>query len=164
MADAYPTVNIRRLIQGDRSWIRAFWQEQWAGDIIVTKGRVHRCDKVDGFVAEVGGEGVGLVTFDTRSGEIEITSLNSLVEGRGIGASLVNAVSDVAHELSANRVALITTNDNTNALRFWQKRGFRMAALYPRPVEESRKLKPGIPLFGVNGIAISDEIELEMPL
>jgi hypothetical protein len=59
---------------------------------------------------------------------------------------------------------LITTNDNTKALRFWQKRGFRLAAVHRNAVEKSRKIKPEIPLTGNDGIPIKDEIELEMAL
>jgi hypothetical protein len=31
-------------------------------------------------------------------------------------------------------------------------------------VNESRKIKPGIPFFGEDGILLRDEIELEIPL
>jgi ribosomal protein S18 acetylase RimI-like enzyme len=56
-----------------------------------------------------------------------------------------------------------TTNDNLNALRFYQKHGFVLAALRPNALEKTRKLKP-IPALGENGIPIRDEIELEMIL
>jgi hypothetical protein len=59
---------------------------------------------------------------------------------------------------------LITTNDNTAALRFWQKRGFKLLRVHRNAVEKSRKLKPEIPLTGNDGIPIRDEIELEMML
>jgi hypothetical protein len=58
----------------------------------------------------------------------------------------------------------MTTNDNLRALRFYQRRGLRLAALYPGAVEESRRLKPSIPLIGENGIPIRDELELELDL
>jgi ribosomal protein S18 acetylase RimI-like enzyme len=59
---------------------------------------------------------------------------------------------------------LLTTNDNLHALRFYQRRGFRLAALYPGALAEARKLKPSIPETGYHGIPIRDEIELEMSL
>ncbi len=37
-----------------------------------------------------------------------------------------------------------------------------MCKLYVDSMEEVRKLKPGIPLIGNDGIPIRDEIELEM--
>jgi len=57
-----------------------------------------------------------------------------------------------------------TTNDNLNALRFYQKRGFVLAAVYPEAIERARKIKPTISLIGYEGIPLRDEIELEMPL
>ena len=59
---------------------------------------------------------------------------------------------------------LITTNDNLNALRFYQKRGFELVAVHRHAVDESRKIKPEIPLVGENGIPIRDELGLELAL
>jgi hypothetical protein len=62
------------------------------------------------------------------------------------------------------RVFLITTNDNLNALGFYQKRGFELVAIHRGAVNESRKVKPSIPLIGDNNIPLRDEIELELVL
>jgi len=129
---------------------------------MVTRGKVHRLPELDGFIAETGGQRAGLITYKMTGDELEITSINSLVENEGIGTVLVDGVLDIARKKSVKRVMLITTNDNTKALRFWQKRGFRFAAVYPGAVDASRKLKPTIPLTGNDGIPIRDEIELEM--
>ncbi len=59
---------------------------------------------------------------------------------------------------------LITTNDNTPALRFYQRRGFRLVALRPGAIDAARRLKPGIPAVGLDGIPLRDEIELEQAL
>jgi hypothetical protein len=66
--------------------------------------------------------------------------------------------------VGCTRLWLITTNDNLHALRFYQKRGFMLVAVHRNAVEQSRKLKPEIPLYGKDGIPIRDEIELEMLL
>ena len=56
----------------------------------------------------------------------------------------------------------MTTNDNTDALRFYQRRGFRIRAVRSGAVDDARRrLKPGIPAIGDHGIPLSDEIELE---
>lgn len=57
---------------------------------------------------------------------------------------------------------MITTNDNMKALRFYQKQGFVLKALYPNALEESRELKPEIPKIGIDNIPLRDEIELEI--
>jgi hypothetical protein len=59
----------------------------------------------------------------------------------------------------------VTTNDNVDALRFYQRRGFRLARVRPGAVDESRRvLKPEIPTVGAYGIPLRDELELEMGL
>ena len=54
----------------------------------------------------------------------------------------------------------MTTNDNLRALRFYQRRGFRLKELRPGAVNDARRLKPQIPLYGADGIPMRDEIEL----
>ena len=66
---------------------------------------------------------------------------------------------------ACRRLWLITTNDNLDALRFYQRRGLRLAALRPGAVDESRAaLKPSIAEVGEYGIPIRDEIVLEKAL
>jgi len=91
-------------------------------------------------------------------------TIDSLVEGQGVGTALIAAVAEAARASGCLRLWLVTTNDNVDALRFYQKRGFRLAALYPDAIAESRKLKPKIPPIGAHGIPIRDEIELVMRL
>jgi len=56
-------------------------------------------------------------------------------------------------------------NDNVDALRFYQRRGFRLAALRPGAVDASRAtLKPEIPPTGAYGIPLRDELVLTKTL
>jgi hypothetical protein len=52
-----------------------------------------------------------------------------------------------------------------DALRFYQRRGFALTELRPGAVDESRRMKPQIPLVGAYGIHIRDELVLvrELP-
>jgi hypothetical protein len=59
---------------------------------------------------------------------------------------------------------LITTNDDLRALGFYQKRGMSLVMVYRNAMDLARKLKPQIPLVGLNCIPFRDEIELEMVL
>jgi ribosomal protein S18 acetylase RimI-like enzyme len=56
------------------------------------------------------------------------------------------------------------SNDNVVALRFYQKRGFRVTALHRGIYDAMRALKPSIPRTGLDGIPMSDEFELELEL
>lgn len=155
---------MRRLTSDDLTRLRQFWIEHWGGEEMVTRGNVYRPEQLDGFVIEDEGEWLGLVTFIVTGDECEVTSINSLREAQGIGTSLINAVVDESRRQSCKRVFFITTNDNLNALGFYQKRGFELVAVYRGAVNESRKIKPEIPLIGYNNIPLRDEIELEMNL
>ena len=105
-----------------------------------------------------------MITYIIKNNECEICSLNSFIENIGIGTNLICKVKEFAKENNCNRVKLITTNDNINALKFYQKRGFTFANIYKNSIEISRKLKPQIPMYAENGLPIRDEIELECEL
>lgn len=57
-----------------------------------------------------------------------------------------------------------TTNDNLDALRFYQRRGFRLAGLRPGAVGRARRIKPEIPATGAHGTPLRDGIDLVRPL
>src|SRR5260370_862830 len=57
-------------------------------------------------------------------------------------------------------IRLSMTNDNLDALRFYQRRGFRIAAVRPGAVDAARRRKPSIAAVGDYGIARHDELEL----
>lgn len=154
---------IRAVRPSDRDRIREFVTRQWGADIVITRGRIWQVGGLPGFIAEVGGEFAGLVTFRIEGEECEIVTLDSLRPGQGIGTDLVADVRRTALQAGCRRLWLITTNDNLHALRFYQKAGFVIAAVYPNSIEEIRKLKP-IPLIGMDGIPIRDEIELTISL
>lgn len=62
-----------------------------------------------------------------------------------------------------DRIWLVTTNDNLDALRFYQRRGFSLCALRPGAVDDARHtLKPSISRTGAYGIPLRDELELEL--
>jgi ribosomal protein S18 acetylase RimI-like enzyme len=69
-----------------------------------------------------------------------------------------------ARESGCRRLWLVTTNDNTPALRFYQRRDFDLVAIHRNAVQEARMLKPQIPDVGLDGIRIRHEIEMEYAL
>ena len=156
------TFDIRPLTDLDRPWLRQFLAEHWGAELMVIHGERFYPAEHPGFAAFDGDEILGLVTYSLQGDECEILSLDSLREGQGIGSALVESIRQVALKSGIRRLWLITTNDNLNALRFYQKRGFELVAIHRRAVDESRKIKPSIPRIGEFGIPIRDEIELEM--
>jgi ribosomal protein S18 acetylase RimI-like enzyme len=158
------SVRIRPFTKEYKPWATALLTEHWGSARIVSRGHMYQADELPGFVAVEKDKPVGLITYKISGKEWEITTMNSLVEGKGVGSALVEAVKKAALEAGCKRLWLITTNDNTHALHFWQKRGFLIEAIHVNALEKSRKLKPEIPLIGNDGIPIRDEIELEMKL
>jgi GNAT superfamily N-acetyltransferase len=156
------TFQIRPVNKDDKAWVAKFHAEQWGSAVSVTRGKAYQADKFPGFIGMNQDRKAGLALYRVDGKECEIMSMNSLVEGIGIGSALVDAIKNMAVQAGCRRLWLITTNDNTKAIRFWQKRGFKLAAVYPGSVEKLRELKPEIPLIGDDGIPIRDEIELEM--
>jgi ribosomal protein S18 acetylase RimI-like enzyme len=158
------TITIRTIKSPDTAWIRELFIQNWAGDFMVIRGKAYQLEELSGYIAELNNKKVGLITFKVTGRELEITSLNSLLEKKGVGTALVNKVVNLAKTRRLKNIRLITTNDNLNALGFWQKRGFRLFRAYPDSLEIARKLKPALPFVGENDIPLRDEIELEMKL
>ena len=113
---------------------------------MIARGTVYHPEQLDGFVVEDENEWVGLITFFVRDDECEVISLDSLREGKGIGTLLIDKAIEEARARNCKRLFLITTNDNLHALGFYQKRGFEIVTVYRGAVNESRKIKPGIPM------------------
>jgi GNAT superfamily N-acetyltransferase len=155
---------IRPLAADDRQWIVDLLTEKWGSPRIVTRGKVYQGDRLPGFVALRNEAAVGLITYRITGDSCEILTLNSLVEKCGIGSGLIDAVREVAESSGCRRLWLVTTNDNKAAVRFYENQGFVTAAVHRGAMEQSRKLKPEIPKSGVDGIPITDEIEMEMRL
>ena len=158
------TSSLRRLTRADLPRFRQFWIEHWGGEEMITRGNIYRPEQLDGFVVEDQNEWVGLITFIIKDDECEVTSLDSLREGKGIGTQLIDQAMEVARARQCKRLFLITSNDNLHALGFYQKRGLEIVTVYRGAVNESRKRKPSIPLVGMDGIPLRDEIELEIKL
>jgi N-acetylglutamate synthase-like GNAT family acetyltransferase len=152
--------SIRPTSEDDRSFIRDFIKEHWGGEEVIVHNETYLPADLPGFLCIQEGVPVGLITYHLQGNACEIVSLDSLERERGIGSALIESVAGVAREADCDNLWLVTTNDNLNALGFYQKRGFQLTAVIPGAVNESRKRKPGIPLIGENGIPITDEIVL----
>jgi GNAT superfamily N-acetyltransferase len=148
----------------DHEWVAQFMHEQLGSDKVISRGVVHYPQNLPGFIALHESDKVGLVTFNIVDGSCEIVTLNSTYPSYGVGTALIEAVRNIAIQSGCKRLCLITTNDNMDALRFYQKRGFVLVAVHRNALEQSRKLKPEISLIGEHGIPLRDEIELEMLL
>lgn len=142
-----------------------FFTTHWGADFIVSKGKKLYGHDLDGFGVIDGDEILCLLTYHVDDGDCEIVSLDSSMRNQGIGTDLIKKMIEKAVDIKGlKRLWLMTTNDNLDAIRFYQKRGFVLTAVHPNAIEASRKLGQDIPEIGCYGIPIRDEIEMEYPL
>lgn len=157
-------MQFEKISDENRAQVNRFLRERWFSTEMVAHGECIDMTRLPGFFVRNGEKIAGLVTFRISGGDCEVVSLDSVKEGRGVGSALLECAVRAAEEGGCRRVFLITTNDNLNALRFYQKRGFCLSKLYRNALDASRKLKPSIPPVGDDGIPLRDEIELERVL
>ncbi len=150
------------LESGDRPWAEQLLDD-FGGPRQARRGELIDVLALPGFVAEQDGRPSGLVTYRRDDGDCELAFIAATERYRGVGTALIDALRQEVAD--CGRIWLVTTNDNLEALRFYQRRGFVLSALRARAVDDSRRrLKPQIALTGEFGIPIRDELELELPL
>jgi len=132
--------------------------------IVVTTSGAWDVETLDGLIAVDGARVVGSISWRSESLEVEIVSLFADPPRSGVGSRLLDGAIVSARRRGANRIWLVTTNDNIDALRFYQRRGFRLARVHCGSIDEARKIKPSIPIRGAYDIEIHDDVELAMTL
>jgi len=148
-----------------REKVNTHIKEEW-GLPIVTKGHIIDVLHLPGFIAVDEDELMGAILYQICNNECEIVVLFSLKENTGVGSSLINAVIKTAKAQMCRRIWLITTNDNTPAIRYYQKRGFSLKAVHVNAFKVTQKIK-GMGddvVLGIDDIPILHEVEFEIGL
>jgi ribosomal protein S18 acetylase RimI-like enzyme len=143
----------------DRGWADAYLEDSFGGALQTRRGELIDVLALPGFVAERSGRPAGLLTYRRDGHECELAFMAAFERHLGVGTALLEAL--VAAAARCARIWVVTTNDNLEALRFYQRRGFRLAALRAGAVDDARRLlKPRIGAVGEFGIPLRDELEL----
>ena len=119
--------------------------ELWGSALQVVHQTVYRPADLPGLIAERGSRVVGLLTFQIDGSVLEVVTLNALERRAGVGTLLMEAVAAEARQRRCQEIHLTTTNDNLDAIRFYQRRGLRLVALRPGAVDRARVEWPEIP-------------------
>ena len=156
--------SVRRVVDADRLWVEAFLGELGAIRVARRNELVRSADHPM-LIATADGAPTGLLTYIVTGDVCEILTLHAVVPWQGTGTTLIDAVRAVATAAGCRTISVATTNDNVDALRFYQRRGFRIRSIRPGAVDDARlRLKPEIPDTGEHGIPLRDEIELELAI
>jgi ribosomal protein S18 acetylase RimI-like enzyme len=156
---------LRALVPADQPVVRQLVTRSWgAPTVVVGHARVVDPSELAGVIAEEGGEVVGLLTYEVSGTAAEVITLNAFRRQGGIGTALLEEAKAVIRAQGCDRIFLMTTNDNTDGLRFYQRRGFHLRELRVGAIAAARAVKPEIPGIGEHGIPIRDELELELTL
>ncbi len=140
--------------------------ETWGSPVVVSREVAHDVRALDALIAvdPETGRWLGMASYRFEAAECELVQLVAFERGRGVGSALLSAVTDAARAARLRRVWLTTTNDNLDAMRFYQRRGFKFIWIWRDALVRARQLKPEIPQIGDYGIPITDEIEMELLL
>jgi ribosomal protein S18 acetylase RimI-like enzyme len=145
--------------------LRAHMTRTWHADFVLAHGEQIRPAELPGFVAMDGDRIAGHAAFRIGPDGCELVAIAVEPQGAGIGSQLLDHIIAAAREAGCARVWLTTTNDNLDALRFYQRRGFQLCGLRTGVVVEGRRtLKPDLPATGAYDIPMRDELDLELPL
>ena len=158
------TVKIRSINAQDKHAIQEEMRKWWGSDMIVLRGEKVFPAEFGGFIAEYKQQIAGMIVLRVRGDTCEILSLTTNTTLPSTGIKLVEATIRYAQANSADRIAVVTTNDNINALKFYQQSGFTICDWRKNAIKKFRQIKPRIPLKGNYHIPIRDEIELELSI
>jgi len=142
----FGAVTIRPLAKGDPKAV-ALLERDLGGRVQARLGELVDVSEFDGFGAWDGDDLVGAAT--ENGDELAALVVASARRREGIAGALL------AH---VTATWLVTTNDNIDAIRLYQRHGFRLAEVQAGGVDRARELKPQIPLVGNYGIEMHDEL------
>lgn len=154
-------LKIRSATPADNSWLEELMIKDWGGLPLVIRGKKYYPSQLDGIIAENENVIAGFLFYEIRNQDCEIIVFEVFDKFKGTGTILLDKLKDIARHKKCSRIYLMTTNDNLDALRFYQKRNFHICGIHIDSVRISRKIKPTIGMTGDYEIPVRDEIDLE---
>jgi GNAT superfamily N-acetyltransferase len=148
----------------DRVFLDELLRLRWSGGSLLLRGKVIAPADVEALAAYDCERLAGVATWRMEGKVLYLLTLNNITDQRGVGVALLAAMIDLGRKRNAALIRAIVTNDNLNALGFYQRRDFRIIAVHPGAVDTIRAMNPNIPMIGAYRIPIHDEIELERDL
>jgi GNAT superfamily N-acetyltransferase len=158
-------MNVRPISADDREWIADAISTAFGSVRLVSHGElIEDASLLDGFAVEHDGRPIGCALVNLCGTEAELVALVTTYRGAGAGGALLDAVVERAKREKWTRLWLITSNDNTEAIRMYQRAGWDWVDFRRDAITRARSLKPEIPETGNHGIPIRHEIQFEARL
>jgi ribosomal protein S18 acetylase RimI-like enzyme len=157
-------MNIRKMTKEDAPLVHQFMKEKWGGEPLLIHGKKYypSSGNLEGFLLFDDSKDIkGFLIYDTKGSEYEIIVFEVFDKFKGLGTKLLDEFIRVAKAAGHKKVIVMTTNDDLDALRFYQRRGFVITGIAINIFEQARKIKPRIPELGDYNIPIRDEILME---
>jgi GNAT superfamily N-acetyltransferase len=156
--------SIRPVQAEDREQIRALMIRDWGGEPLIVHGNSYYPSAMPGLLLFCEGSLQGFLFYDSQDAFYEIIALEVFTKFQGGGTQLLEAFKTLALKEGCTTLKVMTTNDNLDALRFYQRRGFTLTEIALNAADQARQLKPTIPLVGDHNIPLQHELILEMKL
>ena len=156
-------MEIRTATDADWEWIIRE-SEPIGGAQVVSLGVLHSLQEHEAIVAINEGKPIGFAVYRLALPSVELLGLRAVHQWDGTGTNLMLALEERVSHLGGKSIFLCTTNDNLSAIRFYQRRGYRLKTLNVNEFRNVLAIKghdPDTRVVGRDGIVIRDEIVLE---
>lgn len=157
---------IREAVAEDWAWINAN-ADAVGGPQVVSNSTLHTLADYPAGIAVTDDSPIGFVVYIPEPPECELLAINVVTQYLGVGSKLMGWAEQQALQQNCTRMWLATTNDNLDALRFYQRRGYRLCELHRdafADVLAQKGLNPKQRVEGNYNIIIHDELILEKTL
>jgi ribosomal protein S18 acetylase RimI-like enzyme len=155
-----PPVLVRAATPEDRERALELFRRDFGPAQLVAYGAPISLDNAEALVAETYKEIAGALAWRHFDGGFHILALatDPMWQRSGVAGHLVAEAEMLARRQQKPRVIVTVTNDNLPALYFYQRRGYRFAAILR---DSGAALAKGERAVGFAGIPIADELQLE---
>jgi GNAT superfamily N-acetyltransferase len=158
-------MNVRPITPEDREWVADLIATAFGSVRLMSNDHlIDDASLLNGFAAEIDGRPIGCALVNEVDGDVELVALVSTYRGAGVGSGLLETVVERGKRDGWKRLWLVTSNDNTDAIRMYQRAGWEWTKFRRDAITKARAVKPEIPEIGNHGIPVRHEIHFEAPL
>lgn len=151
-------INVRSATGDDWDWIDAH-SDGIGGPMIVSCGQSYVLREHEGFIASRNSQTLGFAILRQEGESFELLAIAATEQRHGVGKSLMAHCEKVVRQRDGNELWLVTTNDNLDAIRFYQRLDYALHELHKGAFAEVRRIKQiEGEVIGHFGIPIRDEL------